>query len=224
MLEVNLHPDRKRRRRGGGFDAGEMFGSLRSMVPSGGGGDPWSVALAVVAIVVLGGGGVLWYMQSDRLEEVESRIQTMAKDSARLRNLQGIVDSLETRRAQIRQRMAQVQELDRGRYVWPHLLDELSTALPDAAWLTSIERISPQPELRVRVEGVAASPMVITQYVRRLRERPHVGDVDMGGSERQQLEDGGFGQSFRLTVTYERPPPAAIRTRPLVSSTAGGGG
>lgn len=224
MLEVNLHPDRKRRSRGAGFDAGELLGSLRSMVPSGGGGDPWSVALAVVAIVVLGGGGVLWYMQGNRLDEVEGRIQSMARDSARLADLQGIVDSLETRRADIRARMRRVEDLDQGRFVWPHMLDELSDALPDAAWLTAISRSSAAPDLRVSVQGVAASPLVITQYVRALRERQHIGDVQMGGSQRQQLQEGGYGHSFRLTVTYRRPPPAAIRTRPLVSVNRSGGG
>lgn len=224
MLEVNLHPDRKRRRRGAGFDAGELIGSLRSMIPSVGGGDPWSMALAVVALVVLGGGGALWYVQGNRLEEIDARIQSMAKDSARLANLQGIVDSLESRRVEIRDRMAQVEDLDRGRYIWPHLLNEMSRALPDGAWLTSIERTSPPPNLQVSVQGIAASPLVITQYVRALREEQHIADVQMGGSQRQQLEDGGYGQSFRLTVTYRRPPPAAIRTRPLISANVGTGG
>jgi len=223
MLEVNLHPDRKRKR-GGGFDAGELLGSLRGMVPSVGGGDPWSVALGIVALVVLGGGGALWYMQGSRLDELDSRIQSMARDSARLADLQGMVDSLETRQAAIQSRMTQVEDLDRGRYVWPHLLDELSRALPDAAWLTAIERTSSAPDLRVSVEGIAASPLVITQYVRSLRDRQHVADVEMGGSQRQQLQDGGYGHSFQLTVTYRRPPPAAIRTRPLVSSNVGGEG
>lgn len=223
MLEVNLHPDR-RRKRGGGFDADELLGSLRSMVPSVGGGDPWSVALAIVALVVLGGGGVLWYLQDSRLDELDSRIQSMAKDSARLADLQGMVDSLETRRAAIQDRMARVEDLDRGRYIWPHLLDELSRALPDAVWLTAIERTSSAPDLRVSVEGIAASPLVITQYVRSLRDQQHVADVEMGGSQRQQLQDGGYGHSFQLTVTYRRPPPAAIRTRPLVSSNVGGEG
>lgn len=223
MLEVNLHPDR-RRKRGPSFDAGELIGSLRSMVPTGG--DPWSVALAVVALVVIGGGGALWYVQGRSLDEMDSRIQSMAEDSARLANLQGIVDSLETRRAEIRDRMAQVEDLDRGRYVWPHLLNELSRALPDGAWLTRIERTSTTPDLRAAVQGMAASPLVITQYIRALREEQHVGDVEMGGSERRQLEDGGYGQSFQLTVTYRRPPAASIRTRPLISSAnpTGGGG
>lgn len=221
MLEVNLHPE-KRRDRGVSFDAGELLASLRSVVPTGG--DPWSVALALVAIVVLGGGAFAWYSQGSRLGELRSRIQSMAEDSARLASLQGMIDSLQARRSEIRERMAQVEDLDRGRFVWPHMLDELSSALPNAAWLTAIERTSPAPDLRVQVRGMAASPLVITEYVRNLREEPHIGDVQMGGSQREQLEDGGYGQSFRLTVSYRRPPPAAIRTRPLVRTTGGAGG
>lgn len=221
MLEVNLHPE-KRKERGEGFDAGELFGSLGALVPSVG--DPWSIALAVVAVLVFGGGAFAWYSQGSRISELDSRIQSMAQDSARLADLQSIIDSLETQRAQIRRRMAQVRELDQGRYAWPHLLDELSRALPESAWLTSVARTSPAPDLAVDVEGVAASPLVITQYVRNLREHPHVGDVEMGGSQRQQLEQGGYGQSFQLSVTYRRPPPAAIRTRPLLSTAGTGGG
>ena len=221
MLEVNLHPD-KRRKSSAGFELGEIRDSLGSLVPSGG--DPWSVALAVAALVVIGGTGVLWYSQGNRLSRLESRVQSVTRDSARLADLQGIVDSLETRRTEIRERMSRVEDLDRGRYMWPHLLNELSRALPDAAWLTRIERTSEAPDVRVQVQGVAASPMIITQYVRGLRQQQHIGDVQMGGSQRQQLEDGGFGHSFRLTVTYRRPPPASIRTRPLLSSSTEPGG
>lgn len=221
MLEVNLHPDRKRGR-GGGLSLGDLRESMGSMVPSGG--DPWSVALAVAAVVVLGGVGGLWYYQGSQLDELETRIQSTAQDSARLADLQGMVDSLENRRAEIGDRMARVEDLDQGRYVWPHLLNELSDALPETAWLTAIERTATSPDLRISVQGMAASPLVITEYIRALDERRHVADVQMDGSQRQQLEDGGYGHSFQLTVTYRRPPPAAIRTEPLISASAGTGG
>lgn len=218
MLEVNLHPDRKRTR-GGGFSLGDLGESLGGMVPSVD--DPWSVALAVTAVVVLGGVGGMWYLQGNQIEELEDRARSMAEDSARLADLQGIVDSLESRRAEIRERLSRVEDLDQGRYVWPHLLNEMSDALPDAAWLTAIERTATSPDLRLSVQGVAASPVVITEYIRSLNDRQHVADVQMNGSQRQQLDDGGYGHSFQLTVTYRRPPPAAIRTEPLIGAGAG---
>lgn len=221
MLEVNLHPDRKRRR-GGGFSLGDLRDSLGSMVPSGG--DPWSVALAVAAVVVLGGAGGMWYYQGSQLDELEARVQSTTQDSARLADLQGMVDSLESRRAEIRDRMSRVEDLDQGRYVWPHLMNELSDALPEAAWLSAIERTATAPDLRLSVQGVAASPLVVTEYIRALDERQHVADVQMNGSQRQQLEDGGYGHSFQLTLTYRRPPPASIRTEPLISASSGTGG
>lgn len=220
MIEINLHPDRDRAsgRKGGGrglkLPSFEGFGGLGDL-----GGDPWRTALVVAAVVVPLAVGGLWYLQRSEASELEARLEEARADSTRLADLRALGDSLTSRRQAIRDRIELVQRLDRDRFVWPHLLDEISTALPEQAWLTTLKRQSPLPDVRVQILGVALEPLVITRFVRNLEASPYIGEVQILGSQRR-TEGGVSTQSFTLEATYAEPPAAAVRTAPLL---AGGG-
>lgn len=220
MIEINLHPERGRessRKRGGsrfelpGFDALPGLGDF--------GGDPWLSALLVAAVIVPLAVGGLWFLQRSEASDLETRLEEARADSVRLADLRALGDSLTSRRQEIRDRIEIVQRLDRDRFVWPHLLDEVSAALPDQAWLTTLKRQAPLPDVRVQILGVAAEPLVITRFVRNLEASPYIGDVQILGSQRQ-TEGGVSTQSFTLEVGYTDPPADAVRTAPLL---AGGG-
>lgn len=220
MIEINLHPERGRKssRKGGGsrFEL-PSFEGLSGLGDFGG--DPWLSALLVAAVIVPLAVGGLWFLQRSEASELETRLEEARADSVRLADLRALGDSLTSRRQEIRDRIEIVQQLDRDRFVWPHLLDEVSTALPDQAWLTTLKRQAPLPDVRVQILGVAAEPLVITRFVRNLEASPYIGDVQILGSQRQ-TEGGVSTQSFTLEVGYTDPPAAAVRTAPLL---AGGG-
>lgn len=220
MLEVNLHPDRERQEKGGvlsdlEFEVPEWVsvGDLTA--------DPWTTAVAVAGLLFLAGVGGSWYQLQTRADRLDRRLESALADSARLAELRTLSDSLRGQREAIQGRLRLVKELDGNRYVWPHLMSELSRALPEVVWLTDVQRTAPLPNLRVRLRGVAANPLAITSYVRNLRDQPHVGSATIQGSSRREVQ-GITAQSFSLRLTYERPPAAQVRTRPLVA--AGGGG
>lgn len=223
MIEIDLHPDRGRRKeREGG--AG-LFSRLELRIPDWVRPgeiqtDPWTTALiAAVAVAVLAVGGS-WLLLQNRAEKLESRVEDAVRDSARLAGLVALTDSLVTHRNQIRDRVERVKELDRNRYVWPHLLDEVSGTLPETAWLTSLRRNSPVPDVSVTVQGVATDPLAITSYVRELEGSVHVREVDIQSSQRQEVE-GLTAHAFTLVVRYRRPPDSAVRTVPLVGADGG---
>lgn len=220
MIEVNLHPDRERQEKGGFLSEYEFelpqWASADALTA-----DPWTAALAVAALLFLAGVGGSWYRLQSRAESLDQRLEGALADSARLAELRSLSDSLKDQRETVRARLRLVKQLDGNRYVWPHLMIELSRALPEGVWITDVQRTSPLPNLRVTVRGVAANPLAITSYVRALRDEPHVGSATIQGSSRRDV--GGISaQSFSLRLRYERPPAAQIRTRPLVA--AGGGG
>lgn len=220
MIEINLHPNRERAAGGKGGRRGLTLPSFEGLSGFGElGGDPWKTALVVAAVLVPLAVGGLWYLQRSEASDLEARLEEARADSARLADLRALGDSLTSRRQAIRQRIELVQRLDRDRFVWPHLLDEISTALPQQAWLTTVKRQSPLPDVRVQILGVAVEPLVITEFVRNLEASPYVGEVQILGSQRQ-TEGGVSTQSFTLEVAYSEPPADAIRTAPLL---AGGG-
>lgn len=220
MIEVNLHPDRgrARRRSGGGFSI-SLPRSLPGFGSGGGGGerDVWSTIAIAVPLVALLAIGWMWYTQRAERGELEVRLETAVEDSTRLADLRTLSDSLTARQAEISQRLELVRSLDEGRFVWPHLMDEISRALPAYTWLTSMRQNDTGARVEVQVDGLSANPLAITRFVRNLQNSPYVADVRILGSQ-QELVNNVATQAFKLVLAYESPPPTAVRTEPLVES------
>lgn len=219
MIEVNLHPEggRARRRSGGRFPI-----SLPTSLPRFGGGDGgerdvWSTVAVVVPLLALLAIGWMWYTQRGERADLEARLETAVEDSTRLADLRTLSDSLTARRSTISQRLELVRSLDEGRFVWPHLMDEVSRALPAYTWLTAMRRSDTEPRLEVQVDGLSANPMAITRFVRNLQDSPYVSDVRILGSQQERVNNVAT-QAFKVVLAYESPPPEAIRTEPLVEA------
>jgi Tfp pilus assembly protein PilN len=203
MIQVNLHPQGSKRRKKGRrlpIAAGWLKAAR-----SGDGRDPWLIAAIAIPALVLLAVGWLWLSQSGERGGLDDRLTEAVQDSARLSDLRALSDSLIARESQISERLDLLRGLDDGRFVWPRLMDEFSRALPNYAWLTSIRQANGPPDLQVQIDGMAANPLAITAYVRRLQESPYVGTVRILGSQEQNV-DGFSAHSFKLVVAYSEPP------------------
>lgn len=210
MIEVDLRPGRGR----GGRERRRFSRPISEWAP----GwyefraDPWHwafVACAVIAPLVV---GLTWYAQWSEMAGLRAEREEARADSAQLAGRSTLGDSLSDLRRAVAERIGRVRALDRDRYVWPRLMDELGRSLPAAAWLTSLETERTAPDLAVRIEGMASTPLEITAYVRALETSPLVEGVRIRGSRRVALERG-YAQSFGLSVSVRQPPPERRRTR-----------
>lgn len=219
MIEVNLHPDRGRKKgsSGRGFPIA-IPAALKRIGGGGGSGgerDVWTMVAIGVPVLVLLVIGWLWLSQRSVRGDLEARLESAVQDSTRLVDLRMLSDSLTARRRRISERLDLVRTLDEGRFVWPHLLDEISRALPPYTWLTSIRQNATEPRLEVQLGGLSANPLAITRFVRNLQDSPYVAEVRILGSQ-QELIDNVAAQAFILMVAYEAPPPETVETVPLV--------
>lgn len=222
MIEVNLHPSAKKKGRGGK----SAFSGIDFEMPDFGGfspvetfrSEPHRAICTVVLVVVPLAAGLLWFQQSSRAGDLETRLEEARQDSTRLADLRELSDSLTARRQEIRDRVELVRNLDDNRFVWSHLLDEVAQALPQRAWLRGLKQQGQLPDLELQIMGTAARPLVITEFVRNLEQSPFVGDVQIVGSNRQ-MSDGVSTQSFVLSVMYSPPPESAVRR----TAVTGGG-
>lgn len=217
MIEVNLNPDagrKKRRRRG--LPSGGALASLRGGL---GGRDPWITAAVAVFAVVLLGSGFVWLRQRSVASSIAERLEAATADSIRLSDLRELGDSLVARRQQINDRLFLVKQLDDGRFTWPHILDEVSRALPEYAWLTTIKRLSPPPSLRVEIQGVAAAPLIITDFIQRLENSAFIDDVRIRTTSLQEI-DGLAAQGFTLDIAYKRPAASTADSLPAAGASS----
>lgn len=217
MIEVNLLPEGQRQRKSGKRQAATKTRLKGVGRPR----DPWGTALLIAAVLIPAAVLFLWWTQRSAADRLESRLETATADSARLAELRAVSDSLTARREVVRQRVALIEQLDRNRFVWSHLLDEVSRALPSLAWLTTIERQTPLPEASMRLQGRAANPLAITEFVRNLEASDYIANVRILGSQREELDGGELVvQAFTLDARY-RAPAGTGRTEPIVATTGG---
>ncbi len=220
MIEVNLHPSGGK---GSRFSGAKLSMRLPAALKLGGGSsgrgesvrDVWTTVAIVVPALVFLVVGFLWFSTRSERSELEGRLTQAVEDSTRLADLRSLSDSLISRDLRIQERLNLVQSLDGGRYVWSHLLDEISRAMPAYTWLTLVRRDSPLPDLRVQVDGLAANPLAITRFVRNLQDSPYVSEVRIMGSQ-QQLVENVAAQAFQLMVSYEAPREEPTRSEPFM--------
>ena len=194
MIEIDLLPESLRPRQRLATD-GDARGDLRI--------DVWGVALLILVLTIPPGTAALWWLQRNEALELGARLEAVDADSARLAELRAASDSLTEKSREIRERVALVEQLDRDRFAWPRLMDEISRALPPPAWLTSLRQLSPPPGLSVELHGVAGHPLAITEFVRGLRMSEHITEVRIVGSQQQGLDpDRVARQAFTLVLRF----------------------
>jgi Tfp pilus assembly protein PilN len=147
MIEINLLPGtgrKKAKRSGGGgggppkFDFGAWFANLRERVR-----EPWligGVATTVVAVAVVAG---LYALQARREGKVEEATQKAVQDSTRYAAVLKEREKAEAKRDTVLRSLNLIRAIDDDRFIWPHVMDEVSRALPPYTWLVSLTYTGP---------------------------------------------------------------------------------
>jgi Tfp pilus assembly protein PilN len=229
MIEINLLPGRKRRAAAGaGFKFGlpDFRGLIASIT------NPWLLAASATSAVVVGGGLLLFITQSARLRVLEGRLETTRTEKRRFdvviaqkRQSERIRDSLSTE-------INIIRNIDADRYTWPHILDQVTKALPPYTWLTGISAQSggsgaapaavpgdttAGPAVRVWITGSTVDIQAYTTFLRQLAASPWLTDV-MPATSSTVIESDRPVTAFNVSVRYRVADSVYIRTVPLVQS------
>lgn len=138
MIEINLLPGaagkRKAKSGGGrGSSAAAMFAGLGARVR-----DPYMISAAaslVLAALIVGG---LYLMQQRRDTELRAAEEVAVADSSRFANFLKQRRRAQATRDTVLRQINVIRAIDGDRYLWPHVLEEVSKALPQYTWLTSL--------------------------------------------------------------------------------------
>ena len=109
------------------------------------GADPRVAGLAAAALLVAALGAFTFWRQGTHRGEVQAKVEHERQDSLRLARTIALMRTIDSRKDTIEQKMAVIRNVDGRRYVWPHLLDEISRAVPPFTWLTKVTAIAPPP-------------------------------------------------------------------------------
>src|SRR6266851_3784538 len=137
MIEINLLPGKKRKAAGGGGAGFKLalpdFRGLLASIKN-----PWLLAASATSLVVVGG-GLLWFItQSTRLRVAENRRTEVQAEKRRFDAVIAQKRQSEHIRDSLVKEITVIRGIDGDRYIWPHVLDQLTKALPPYTWLTGV--------------------------------------------------------------------------------------
>lgn len=154
MIEINLLPGarKSKRSRTATVDVRALFGEVLARVR-----DPYLIgAIAGVLVGVLATAG-MWLYQGRQLSTLEEREQLALQDSTRYAAVIAQRSAAEAARDSIERQITVIKSIDGARYVWPHVMEEISRSLPPYTWLKSVRQTSALSTLSPEVEAEIAA-------------------------------------------------------------------
>lgn len=161
--------------------------------------------------------GFMFFGKRAEKNELDTNIAAELADSAKYSQLIAANKTLLARRDTIAMKVNAIQEIDGGRYIWPHVMDELSRALPPYTWLVKLTALPPDSTEklpRFSMEGRAQNNFALSQYMQQLESSPFIRAVKLTTNELIR-EREKLVYAFGLEASYEEPPPDVIQTVPL---------
>jgi Tfp pilus assembly protein PilN len=157
MIQVNLLPGTGAKSQSrSDFNLSGMMSGAASNVK-----DKFLIAAVVIVSSVVLTVGTLFMGQNTRERVLTEREQKAVQDSARYKVVLAAKAQAEASRDSLYQQVAIIKSIDDSRYLWPHLLEEISNALPQYTWLTVVTQTSAPPSSVVQDSAgvkVAAGP------------------------------------------------------------------
>jgi Tfp pilus assembly protein PilN len=135
MIEINLLPGARRKKASArqSIDfkalAAGMSGRFR---------DKFLIFAIVGGVAGSAAAGWLYWSQMKREEHLTERKEKAVRDSTKYANFLKDRYKSEAIRDTLLRQVNIIRSLDEDRYVWPHVLDELSRALPQYTWITLV--------------------------------------------------------------------------------------
>jgi Tfp pilus assembly protein PilN len=235
MIEINLLPGKKKKAAtGAGFKlALPDFQGLLATIKN-----PWLFVVSAAAIIVIGGGLLVFIAYSTRLRVLNSKLADVQAEKRRFDAVIAQKRQSEKIRDSLVAEINVIRGIDADRYVWPHVLDQITKALPPYTWLTGVSvagggNVAPGapgatapaggvdsagvPQIRVWITGSTVDIQAYTTFLRQLAASPWLTDVTPATTSTVVEADRPL-TAFNVAVRYRVADSVYIRTVPLTQS------
>lgn len=175
------------------------------------------VTVAASLILVAGALAIGWWFWSlgRTSRQLDEDIVKAETETQQLRSVLAQVQKFETQRAQLQQRVTLIEQLRQGQTGPVHVLDAISTAIPERLWLTELAQATDV----LTIAGNTTSLTGVSDFVANLEasgwfKRP----VDIVDTQMSQDAKTGDLVKFSVKATINNPEAPAA---PVAASAAG---
>jgi Tfp pilus assembly protein PilN len=223
VIEINLLPGSRKKRggKGGGFqmpDFKAMAGAVK---------EPWLIAMVVAWLAVAGLVAGLYLPRRAQVRALEPRLAASQREARRMQAVLKTQHESQAKRDTLEQQIAVIRNIDRERYIWPHILDAVTKALPPYTWLDDVasqpvsDDSSGTPTVALQLMGKSADVQAITRFVRNLEESPFLREATQV-STAVVNERGHDVFTYVIKLKYQEPDSTLLTMQPLAASLVQG--
>lgn len=240
MITVNLRPDLKRKRARpplqGVLEGARGLGRKIK--------DPVLLVAVLSWVGVLGWLGYVAVGTSRELNALAPQLEQTRAEHRRFRAFLAEKRHQETIRDSLVSQIGIIRTVDGDRYVWPHLLNEVTKALPAYTWLVDMGGAAPPPPppgapqaapakgpvdtaklgatpaipaIQFQVNGRTVDIQAYTRFLRQLEASPWITDVTPVSAQTVVEKERPI-TAFTIRATYKQADSAYLRTVPLSQS------
>ena len=225
LIEINLLPGTKKKKRGGvSFELPDFKGLLTQVK------EPLLLGAIVSLVIGLAAVGTIWFMEKGRTASLEPELARFRQESRQFRDLIDERNRQQELRDSLMVDLESLRAIDGDRFVWPHIMEEVTRALPDFTWIVSLDAIAVQdvlsaetaaPPVRFTLEGRTSDLQGFTRFMSQLERSPWLSNVRTGGTQTVMEADQPV-TSFEVTATFSVADSSHIVTVPLTPVSGAG--
>jgi len=232
MIEINLRPGQKRARGGSPFAGLQaQLSGLRERMR-----DPLPLVAAGVVLLAVLWLGWSWFKTGSDLSALEPQLEQARAENDRFRNFVAQKRKVELIRDSLVAQIKVLQQVDGERYVWPHVMDEVTRALPPYTWLVDLgvagaapvaavpgspadtmPADSEPPPMQLQINGRTVDVQAFTRFLRQLEASPWISNVQPVSAQ-TVVQDDRPVTAFSIRAAFRKADSAYIRTVPLSQS------
>jgi type IV pilus assembly protein PilN len=201
MIRVNLLATE--RRAGKAASAGFQAGQKMMLIGS------------VVLVMTVAGVGWRYWAIGQEKAQVAREIEAANREEARLQEILKQVQEFENRRKLLETRVALIDELRKGQSAPVHMVDQISKALPEMTWLTSMQQSG---GYTLTMQGRCLSLTSLSDFIGNLEaSRYFIRPVEIIETKTEKTDKGPELIAFTIRGTFQMsgvesvapPPPGA---------------
>src|SRR5258705_5409065 len=141
MITINLRPGLKRKRAGSPMSrVFEQMRGLKTRVT-----DPLLLVAVLSWVGVLGFLGFVYFGTTQQLGALEPKLEQARAENQRFKTFLAEKRRQELIRDSLTAQIQTIRGVDGDRYIWPHVLDEVTKALPAYTWLVDVGMVGATP-------------------------------------------------------------------------------
>ena len=218
-IEINLIPGARKKAGGAGLSLPD-FSQIVARVK-----DPLLVGALAAWVVGLSAMGWMWYTQTSALSAMEPRLLDAQNAARRFAQIIAQKERQTILRDSLVVELNAIRGIDGDRFVWPHIMEEVTKALPEFTWIVALDAVTVQDQVledgtvnvapvQFTIDGRTSNIQSYTRFMTRLEDSPWFYNVGSTGTN-TVIENERTVRAFQITGTYQVADSAFIRTLPV---------